>query len=250
MLATRLATGLTLVAVLIAILVGDEWLAPWFPLWFVASVVVMTLCALEVVGLLAASGNRPATSTVVGGILALVAANWVPHLVAPVLGESTTPSLLPYDPSIAINVMAWPLWTFVAILMATFLSQSLSFRQPGGDDDDHRRHGAGAGLCGPPGRVHHPDALARRTVPRPDPAGLALRDGQGVGHRRLHGGANRRSDQALAHLEPEQDRGRSARRPRLRDPGRARGGRTGRSSPCTPLASTGRKRLASAWWSV
>ena len=132
MLATRLATGLTLVAVLIAILVGDEWLAPWFPLWFVASVVVMTLCSLEVVGLLAASGNLPATSTVVGGILALVAANWVPHLVAPVLGESATPSLLPYDPSIAINVMAWPLWTFVAILMATFLSQSLSFRQPGG----------------------------------------------------------------------------------------------------------------------
>ncbi len=27
--------------------------------------------------------------------------------------------------------MAWPLWTFVAILMATFLSQSLQFRRPG-----------------------------------------------------------------------------------------------------------------------
>ncbi len=131
MLATRLATGLTLVAVLIAILVIDEWLAPWFPLWFVASLVVLTLCALEVVGLLAASGNRPATSTVIGGILALVVANWVPHLVAPVLRDGELIPIPPYNPSAAINVMAWPLWTFVAILMATFLSQSLTFRQPG-----------------------------------------------------------------------------------------------------------------------
>ncbi len=91
----------------------------------------MTLCALEVVGLLAASGNRPATSTVVGGILALVAANWVPHLVEPVLGSGGARPSIPYDPTTAINVMAWPLWTFVAILMATFLAQSLRFRQPG-----------------------------------------------------------------------------------------------------------------------
>ena len=131
MLATRLATGLTLVAVLIAILVGDEWLAPWFPLWFVTSSVVMTLCSLEVVGLLAASGNRPSTSTVVGGIIALVVANWVPHLVAPVFAQAASPTLVGSDPTTAVTVMAWPLWTFVAVLMATFLSQSLSFREPG-----------------------------------------------------------------------------------------------------------------------
>ncbi len=132
MLATRMATGLTLVAVLIAVLVGDEWLAPWFPLWFVASVVVLTLCALEVSGLLAASGNRPSTSTIFGGILAIVAANWVPHLIGPMLGESGRGDPSPgFNSSGAINVMAWPLWSFVAILMATFLSQSLSFRRPG-----------------------------------------------------------------------------------------------------------------------
>ena len=47
MLATRLATGLTLVAVLLAVLILDERLAPWYPLWFLASLVVMVLCAME-----------------------------------------------------------------------------------------------------------------------------------------------------------------------------------------------------------
>ncbi len=131
MLATRLATGLTLVAVLIGILIGDEWLAPWYPLWFVASIIVMTLCAVEVVGLLAASGNRAASSTVVGGILALVVANWVPHLVAPMMGEAGRYVTVPNNPAAAVDVMAWPLWTFVAILMGTFLSQSIQFRRPG-----------------------------------------------------------------------------------------------------------------------
>jgi len=131
MLATRLATGLTLVAVLIAIFVGDEWLAPWFPLWFLASSIVLTLCALEVAGLLDASGNRPSTGAVFGGILAIVAANWVPHLIDPMLVEgSRNPSGAPNFLD-AITVMAWPLWTFVAILMATFLAQSLTFRRPG-----------------------------------------------------------------------------------------------------------------------
>ena len=131
MLASRMATGSTLVLVLIAILVGDEWLAPWFPLWFVASLAAMLLCALEVVDLLAASGNRPATSTVVGGIVAIVAANWVPHLISPLFREAAAPAALPPDLVAAVTVMAWPLWTYVAVLMATFLAQSVSFREPG-----------------------------------------------------------------------------------------------------------------------
>ena len=133
MLATRLTTGLTLVVVLSAILIGDEYLAPWYPLWFVASLGVMTLCALEVVGLLAASGNRPSPSTVVGGIAALVAANWVPHLVEPIFRAAAAAGAGPAapDPSAAVTVMAWPLWTFVAVLMATFLAQSFRFRAPG-----------------------------------------------------------------------------------------------------------------------
>ena len=131
MLGTRLATGLTLVVVLLAILIFDERLAPWFPLWFVTSLVVMVLCALELSALLEATTARPSGNTVLGGTIALVLANWAPHVVRQMSidpGRIVPPT---YDPAATIDVMAWPLWTFVAILMAAFLSQSLQFRKPG-----------------------------------------------------------------------------------------------------------------------
>jgi phosphatidate cytidylyltransferase len=131
MLGTRLATGLTLVVVLLAILILDERLAPWFPLWFVTSMVVMVLCALELSTLLEATTARPSINTVFGGIVALVLANWAPHVVREMTvdpGRIVPPT---YDPAATIEVMAWPLWTFVAILMAAFLSQSIQFRKPG-----------------------------------------------------------------------------------------------------------------------
>ena len=131
MLVTRLATGLTLVAALLAILVVDERLAPWYPLWFLASLVVMVLCAVELVGLLGATGARPSGNTVVGGTVALVLANWAPHLVRQLGLDPSRPLPVPYNPASPIEVMAWPLWTFVAILMAAFLSQSFQFRRAG-----------------------------------------------------------------------------------------------------------------------
>ena len=133
MLSTRLATGLTLVAALLAVLILDERLAPWFPLWFATSLAVMGLCSLELVGLLEATGARPSGNTVLGGTIALVLANWGPHVdrarSASGSGRRRTPPA--FDPAAAVLVMAWPLWTFVAILMAAFLSQSLQFRRPG-----------------------------------------------------------------------------------------------------------------------
>ncbi len=131
MLATRLATGLTLVVVLLAILILDEWLAPWFPLWFAASLVVLGLCAVELSGLLGATGARPSANTVLGGTMALVVANWAPHVARQLSLDPARPIPATYDPSASVDVMAWPLWTFVAILMAAFLSQSLQFRRPG-----------------------------------------------------------------------------------------------------------------------
>ena len=131
MLATRLATGFTLVAVLLAILILDERMAPWFPLWFVAAVVVMGLCAMELVALLGATSARPSANTVLGGTMALVVANWAPHVVRQMGIDPTQPIPPNYDPTASVEVMAWPLWTFVAILMAAFLSQSLQFRRPG-----------------------------------------------------------------------------------------------------------------------
>lgn len=131
MLATRLATGLTLVAVLLAILILDERLAPWYPLWFVASLAVIVLCSVELVGLLNATEVRPSGNTVVGGAVALVLANWAPHVVKQLGVDPTRPIPATYDPLASVEVLAWPLWTFVAILMATFLSQAIQFRRPG-----------------------------------------------------------------------------------------------------------------------
>ena len=131
MLATRLATGLTLVVVLLAILILDEWLAPWFPLWFAASLVVLALCAIELSTLLGATSARPSVNTVFGGTMALVLANWAPHVARQLSLDPYRPIPPMYEPTASVDVMAWPLWTFVAILMAAFLSQSLQFRRPG-----------------------------------------------------------------------------------------------------------------------
>lgn len=131
MLATRLATGSSLVAVLLAVLILDERLAPWFPLWFAASLVVMGLCSMELVSLLGTTGARPSRNTVFGGTMALVVANWAPHVVRQLGIDPGQPIPIGYDPSASIEVMAWPLWTFVAILMAAFLSQGIQFRLPG-----------------------------------------------------------------------------------------------------------------------
>jgi phosphatidate cytidylyltransferase len=131
MLATRLATGLTLVVVLLAVLILDERLAPWYPLWFLAALVVMVLCSMELVALLGASSARPSGNTVMGGTIALVVANWAPHVAGQLGLDPSRPIPTSYNPSAAIEVMAWPLWTFVAILMAAFLSQSFQFRRPG-----------------------------------------------------------------------------------------------------------------------
>jgi phosphatidate cytidylyltransferase len=131
MLATRLATGLTLVAVLLAVLILDERMAPWFPLWFLTALVVMVLCSMELVALLNSTSARPSGNTVVGGTVALVVANWAPHVAAQLGIDPARPVPLTFNPSATIDVMAWPLWTFVAILMAAFLSQSIQFRRPG-----------------------------------------------------------------------------------------------------------------------
>ncbi len=131
MLASRLVTGLTLVAVFVTAIVIDERLAPWYPFWFLVSSLAMGASALEVVGLLDRSSTRPSGNTVFGGVMALVVANWAPHLVdalsySPILGDPP-----PYDPSAPVDVLAWPLWTFAAIVMFSFVAQSVQFTVPG-----------------------------------------------------------------------------------------------------------------------
>lgn len=132
MLSYRLATGFSLVAAVLAVLWIDEWFAPWYPLWAIASSVALVMAAREMVGLMTASVGRPSASTVIAGTLVVGLANWWPHVIAIANGMPMgEPNALSYDPMAPVNALAWPLWAFVAVLMATFLSQSLQFAKPG-----------------------------------------------------------------------------------------------------------------------
>jgi phosphatidate cytidylyltransferase len=130
MLAHRLATGLTLVAAFLAVIILDEFLAPWFPLWLVTVTVVTVLGARELVALLGATTARPSGNAVIGGVLTLVVANWLPHVVDEAGRWHFSPGVeIPHDPLHPVTVMGWPLWAFVAVLMVTFVSQGLQFRR-------------------------------------------------------------------------------------------------------------------------
>lgn len=128
MLSYRLATSAVMISVLVGVLILDQKLAPWFPLWFLTASVVMTKCSLEFVGLLRATGMRPSANTVVGGGLALIAANWVPHLM--IIGSSMGSQVAAHD--LSAHAFAWPMWAFAVIVMAAFLGQSAQFQGTGG----------------------------------------------------------------------------------------------------------------------
>ena len=55
MLGTRLVIGLSMVAGILLVLGLDERWAPWFPIWFVLSLIAMGASAMELVGLLDAT---------------------------------------------------------------------------------------------------------------------------------------------------------------------------------------------------
>lgn len=129
MLVYRLATGLTLVAVVLAVLFLDEWTAPWFPLSFLMATVVLGATSLEVVGLLKRTSAVPSGNAVFGGVMALMVANWAPHIASHLTTDPRTVSANLMEP---INALAWPLWVFVAIVMLTFVAQSVQFVPSGG----------------------------------------------------------------------------------------------------------------------
>lgn len=128
MLSSRLVTGTILVAAFVLVLLLDQRLfAPWFPFWFLTAIVGMHYAAREVVALLGETSAKPARNAVLGGVLAMVVANWAPHVVAHLTRSSPVD-----DPLWAIHVFAWPLWAFVAVVMGAFVSQSARFDKPGG----------------------------------------------------------------------------------------------------------------------
>jgi len=130
MLGTRLVFGLSMVAGLVLALCLDEWLAPWYPFWFVISGFAMLVAAHELVGLLDATGIRPSRNSVIGGVLALLVANWVPHVAI----KHDVPghlSALSFDPAAPLTPLAYLLLCFVAVLMISFVAQGLQYEKPG-----------------------------------------------------------------------------------------------------------------------
>ncbi len=133
MLVHRLATGSVLVAVFAAVIFVDEWyFAPYFPLWFVLCFGVMGWVSLEMIGLLNVTSARPSGNTVFGGVLAMVVANWAPHVTTALLVDPRlSPGTGSHDPAVPVDALAWPMWAFVGIVMFSFVAQSLQFDQPG-----------------------------------------------------------------------------------------------------------------------
>ncbi len=131
MLSTRLVTGFSMVGALLAILCLDEFLAPWFPFWFLLAIVALGSASLELVSLLNETSARPSGNTVFAGVMALVFANWAPHLIDRFVQDPRLAERLPYDPLMPVSALAWPLLTFVVVVMAAFVVQSVQFQKPG-----------------------------------------------------------------------------------------------------------------------
>jgi phosphatidate cytidylyltransferase len=131
MLSTRLVIGLSMVGGILLILGLDERLAPWYPLWFVLALVTLGASALELVGLVKATGARASGNTVFAGVIAMVVANWAPHVADAVLVDPHVPDYPPYNPLAPVSDLGWPLLTFAGVVMAAFVVQSIQFRRAG-----------------------------------------------------------------------------------------------------------------------
>ncbi len=66
----------------------------------------------------------------IGGVCAILAANWVPHVAVGPSADDGQSALL-YDPARPLETLAWPFLTFAAVLMLSFVIQSLQFEKPG-----------------------------------------------------------------------------------------------------------------------
>lgn len=132
MLRHRLLTGSTLVALFVlAVFVDERWFAPWFPCWLVISLIFQCKAAIEISGLLSATSARPSVNAVLGGVIATTLANWFPHIVREVIQRADPASHGTYQPAAAFEVMAWPLWAFIGVVMVAFLTQGVQFSRPG-----------------------------------------------------------------------------------------------------------------------
>jgi phosphatidate cytidylyltransferase len=130
MLGTRVLSGSFLIALILGVFYLDEWLAPWFPFWFILVTLALGAAAVELVNLLRATSSGPSLNSVLGGVMALVVSNWMPHISDHLETTVGKPAGI-YEPSEPISILSWPLLTFVGVLMVCFVVQSIQFKKPG-----------------------------------------------------------------------------------------------------------------------
>ncbi|MFO0952152.1 MAG: phosphatidate cytidylyltransferase [Isosphaeraceae bacterium] len=131
MLSTRLVTGFAMAGVTAAILSADEWMAPWFPLWLAFCLLTTGAAALELIGLLSQTSAKPSGNALFAGVLVVTLANWGPHLVAHLSGPPPLSDRAVFDPMGPLHALAWPLLSYVGVVMLTFVTQGVQFQTPG-----------------------------------------------------------------------------------------------------------------------
>src|SRR5438128_2354821 len=115
MLRTRLWMGALLIALTAGMLIFDQGLGPWYPFLMLFFVVLTALGCNELAHLLGPA-RLPPRWFCLAAVLAVVLANWPAHV---------WPEL-PWD--------SWHLvlGTFTAVVLAAFLLEMATFREPGG----------------------------------------------------------------------------------------------------------------------
>jgi len=129
MLGTRIIAGFLMVGIIVAILALDQWLAPWFPFWFILAMVASGLAAHELVGLLGGAGMASSSNTVVATV-AVVGSNWLPHIAGHLLNEEKY-NLIGVLPNEPLAAFAWTFMAFIGLIMGCFLYQGYQFERPG-----------------------------------------------------------------------------------------------------------------------
>jgi phosphatidate cytidylyltransferase len=111
MLIPRLISGFLLTGLAVGILFGDAHLAPWYPCLFVTAMLFAGLGVWELLALMPEAARHP-TGLATAGVWLVLAANWV-------------------QPVGRLAAWAPVLFAFVGVVLAAFLWEMATYREPG-----------------------------------------------------------------------------------------------------------------------
>lgn len=131
MLIPRLISGFLLAALAAGVLFGDAALAPWYPCLFAAAALFAGLGAWELRGLIAQPA-RPPVGLAIGGVVAVIAANWAYPIWLEARGPAEAHAAIACYPS-GMALLGWVpvLFAFVGVLLLAFIRELFLFRAPG-----------------------------------------------------------------------------------------------------------------------